>query len=71
MSDVNMPSTTGRDGTVQILEEKKIKEKRKCIFCIHLICPNTLGMFAWRNSGRIWMVWKNAEEIYERKHGSE
>ena len=27
----------------------------------------TKGLFAWRNSGGIWMVWRNVEGIYERK----
>jgi len=27
----------------------------------------TMGMFAWRNSGGIWMVWRNAGGICERK----
>ena len=26
-----------------------------------------MDMFAWRNSGGIWMVWRNAEEFCERK----
>ena len=26
-----------------------------------------LGLFAWRNSGGIWMVWRNAGGICERK----
>ena len=26
-----------------------------------------MGLFAWRNSGGIWMVWRNAGGIYERK----
>ena len=25
------------------------------------------GLFAWRNSGGIWMVWRNAGGIYERE----
>ena len=25
------------------------------------------GLFAWRNSGEIWMVWRNAGGICERK----
>jgi len=42
-------------------------ERTNVKFPLFGLFTGIMGLFAWRNSGGIWMVWRNAGGICERK----
>jgi len=58
MSDVKMPSTTGRDGTVQILEEKNKRKKK--MYILH-----SFNLSQHIGHVRLEEFWKNLDGLEE------